>query len=45
MNYAICRYVLTSGGVLRIIWEVHIGLIVQKVVLSVRGCLMWGISE
>ena len=45
MNYAICRYVLTSGGVLRIIWEVQIGLIIQKVVLSVRGCLMWGISE
>ena len=25
--------------------EVHIGLIIRKVVLSVRGCLMWGISE
>ena len=33
------------GGVPRIIWEVHSGSIVRKVVLSVRGCLMWGISE
>jgi hypothetical protein len=45
MSYAICRYVLTCGGVPGIIWEVHSGLIIQKVVLSVRGCLMWGISE
>ena len=45
MNYAICRYVLTCGGVLGIIREVHSGLIVQKVVLSVRGCLMCGIGE
>ena len=45
MSYAICRYVLTCGGVPGIIWEVHSGLIVQKVVLSVRGCLMLGISE
>jgi len=45
MSYAICRYVPTCGGVPGIIWEVHSGLIVQKVVLSVRGCLMWGTSE
>jgi hypothetical protein len=45
MSYVICRYVLTCGGVPGNIWEVHSGLIVQKVVLSVRGCLMWGISE
>ena len=45
MSYAICRYVLTCGGVPRIIWEDHSGLIVLRVVLSVRGCLMWGISE
>jgi len=45
MSYAICRYVPTCGGVPGIIWEVHSGLIVRKVVLSVRGCLMWGISE
>jgi hypothetical protein len=45
MSYAICRYVPTCGGVPGIIWEVHSGLIVQKVVLSVRGCLVWGISE
>jgi len=32
--------VLTCGGVPRSIWEVHSGLIVQGVVLSVRGCLM-----
>jgi hypothetical protein len=45
MSYAICRYVLTCGGVPRITWEVHSGLIVRKVVPSVRGCLTWGISE
>lgn len=45
MSYAICRYVLICGGVPRIIWEDHSGLIVKMVVLSVRGCLMWGISE
>ena len=45
MSHAICRYVLTCGGVPRIIWEVHSGLIVRRVVLSVRGCLLWGISE
>jgi hypothetical protein len=45
MSYAICRFVLTCGGVPGIIWEVHSGLIVQKVVPSVRGRLMCGISE
>ena len=45
MSYAICRFVLTCGGVPGIIWEIHSGLIVWKVVPSVRGCLMWGISE
>jgi len=38
MSYAICRYALTCGGVPGIIWEVHSGLIIQKAVLSVRGC-------
>jgi hypothetical protein len=45
MSYAICRYVLTCGGVPGIIWEVHSGFIIQRVVLSMRGCLMWGIRE
>ena len=44
MSYAICRFVLTCGDVPGIIWEVRSGLIVRKVVLSVRGCLMWGIK-
>ena len=45
MSCVICRYVLKCGGEPGIIWEVHRGLIIWKVVLSVRGCLMWGISE
>jgi hypothetical protein len=45
MSYTTCRYMLTCGGVQRIIWEVHSGLIIRRVVLSVRGCLMRGISE
>ena len=45
MSYTICRYVLTCGGVPGIISEVNSGLITWKVVLSMRGCLMWGISE
>ena len=40
MSYVICRFVLTCGGVPRITWEVHSGLIIRKVVLSVRGCLI-----
>ena len=45
MSYAICNYVLTCRGAPGIIWEVHSCLNVRKVVPSVRGCLMWGISE
>jgi hypothetical protein len=45
MNYAIYRYVLMWGGVQGIIWEVHSALITQRVVLSVKGCLMWRICE
>ena len=45
MSCVICRYVLKCGGEPGIIWEVHRGLIIWKVVLSVRGCLMCGISE
>ena len=44
MSCVTCRYVLKCGGEPGIIWEVHSGLIIWKVVLSVRGCLMWGIS-
>ena len=40
MSYTVCRYVLTCGSVPGIIWEVHSGLIVRRVELSVRGCLM-----
>jgi hypothetical protein len=39
-SWAICRSVLTSGGVQKIIWEVHSGLNVPQVVLSVRGCFV-----
>ena len=45
MNYAIYSYVLTSGGVPEIIWEVRSGQNVPWVVLYVRGCLLQRISE
>ena len=45
MNYAIYSYVLMSGGVPEITWEVPSGQNVPWVVLSVRGCLLWGIHN
>ena len=45
MSYAIYSYVLMSGGVPEITWVVPSGLIVPWVVLSVRGCLLWVISN
>ena len=45
MSYAIYSYVLMSGGLLEITWEVKSGQNVPWVVLSVRGCLLWGNSE
>ena len=45
MNYAIYSYVLMSGGVPEITWEVPSGQNMPWVVLSVRGCLLWGMHN
>ncbi len=45
MTYEIYSYVLMSGGVLEITWAANSGQNVPWVVLSVRGCLLWGNSE
>ena len=45
MSYVIYSYVLMSGGVLEITWEISSGQNVPWVVLSVRECLLWGNSE
>ena len=45
MSYAIYSYVLMSGGVPEITWEVPSRQNVPWVVLSVRGCLLWGIHN
>ena len=45
MSYAIYSYVLMCGGVPEITWEVPSGQNVPWGVLSVRGCLLWVISN
>ena len=45
INYAIYSYVLMSGGVPKNTWEVPSGQNMPWVVLSVRGCLQWGIHN
>ncbi len=45
MSYAICSYVLTFGGVPKIIFNVISGQSVSRVVLSVRECSLWGIMR
>ena len=45
MRYAICSYALTFGGAPKIILNAKIGLIMSRVVLSVRGCSLKGICE
>ena len=45
MSYAIYSYVLMSGGEPEITWEVPRCQNVPLVVLSVRGCLLWVISN
>ncbi len=45
MSQAIYSYVLMSGGVPEITWEVPSGKNMPWVVLSVRGCLLWLISN
>ncbi len=45
MSYAISSYGLMSGGVPKIPLEVSSGQNMLWVVLSVRGCLLWGIHN
>ncbi len=45
MSYTINSYVLMSGGVPEITWEVLSGQNMPWVVLTVRGCLLWGIHN
>ena len=45
MSYAIYSYVLMYSDVPEITWEVPSGQKVPWVVLSVRGCLLWGIHN
>ena len=46
-HHELCNlcYVLKSGGVPEVTWEVLSGQNLPWVVLSVRGCLLWGIHN